>query len=69
MSSDARFFFNRIVHVWNNLPFECVDAKSVTIFRNLLDKIAETQLLPNRQSLLCYDYSENCRVVGCKSSA
>ena len=62
-------FFNRIAHVWNSLPCECVNAKSVTVLHKSLDKIAETQLLPKRQSLLRYDYSENCRVVGCKSCA
>ena len=59
-------FFNRVVNVWNNLPKECVCAKSVHIFRNKINMIAENKLLPNRFSLLRNDTSENCRVVRCK---
>ena len=60
------YFFNRVVNVWNNLPKECVCAKSVYIFRNKINMIAENKLLPNRVSLLRNDTSENCRVVRCK---
>ena len=59
-------FFNRVVSVWNNLPIDCVCAKSVYIFRKKLDQIGESKLLPNRISLLRNDTSENCRVVRCK---
>ena len=59
-------FFNRVVSVWNNLPIDCVCAKSVYIFRKKLDQIGESKLLPNRISLLRNDTNENCRVFRCK---
>jgi len=32
------FFSNRVVHHWNNLTQEIVDARSVNVFRNRLDR-------------------------------
>ncbi len=59
-------FFIRVIHVWNGLPSTCVEAKSLSVFRSRIDAVEEKHLLPNRRSLLRFDYVENCRVVGCK---
>ena len=59
-------FSNRVTSVWNNLPIDCVCAKSVHSFRKKLDQIGESKLLPSRTSLLRNDTSENCRVARCQ---
>ena len=38
-SNEAKhFFFNRVVNVWNSLPSSVVDAETVAVFKNRLDK-------------------------------
>ena len=33
------FFSNRVVNMWNNLPYEVVNAQSINQFKNLFDKL------------------------------
>ena len=41
-SNEAKhFFFNRIVNVWNSLPANVVDSKTINTFKNRLDKYLE----------------------------
>ena len=37
-SQYQNFFTNRIVNVWNNLPYEVVNADTTNCFKNKLDK-------------------------------
>ena len=62
-------YFNRVVNVWNNLPDISVLSKSLPVFRSHLDMIGESQLLPNRKTLLRNDTRENCQMVDCKCRA
>ena len=39
-----RFFFNRFVNVWNSLPANVVDSKTIITFKNRLDKYLEANL-------------------------
>jgi hypothetical protein len=56
--------------IWDIWDIEKNPKFSITPYIHLHgNKIAETQLLSDRQTLLLYDYSENCRVVGYKSCA
>ena len=46
-SNEAKhFFFNRIVNVWNSLPANVVDSKTITTFKNRLDKYLEANPQP-----------------------
>jgi hypothetical protein len=38
------FFTNRIITSWNNLPAEAVDAKSLNVFKNCIDRLYKNSI-------------------------
>ena len=44
-SNEAKhFFFNRVANIWNFLPVNVVDGKTITTFKNRLDQFLEANL-------------------------
>ena len=45
------FFSHRVVNCWNLLPQEVVDAPSLEVFQNRLDKFVDSNELGNKSTL------------------